>query len=136
MILSDDRLSAFLKPRSKEATGTGLEQLKGLLRAHGITYGLIEDAALEAYLKEGFQETKPFAVAQGKPPVPAGMVEIRYHFDTDPLKVGTIKEGGYIDFRERGALPQVKKDDLLAEKVYPTTACPEWMSRVSRSLRR
>lgn len=124
VIISEDRLSAFLKPRSAQAPGTSMEKLKGLLQAHGITYGIVEDAALEAYLKEGFQEKKPFPVAQGKAPVPAGMVEIRYHFDTDPLKVGTVKEGGYIDFRERGVLPQVKKDDLLAEKVLPTDGVP------------
>ncbi|MEW6668754.1 MAG: FapA family protein [Thermodesulfobacteriota bacterium] len=124
VIISEDRLSAFLKPRGKETVGIGLAQLKGLLRVHEITYGVIQDAALEAYLREGFKDKKPFMVAQGKPPVPGGMVEIRYHFDTDPLKVGTIKEGGYIDFRERGVLPQVKKDDLLAERVFPTDGVP------------
>jgi uncharacterized protein len=124
VIVSQDRLSAFLKPKPQAAAGTSLEQVKHLLQAQGIAYGIVEDAVLEPYLKEGFREKKPFLVAQGKAPVPAGMVEIRYHFDTDPLKVGTIKEGGYIDFRERGVLPQVKKDDLLAEKVFPTDGVP------------
>jgi hypothetical protein len=50
-------------------------------------------------------------------PEPGADASIKYYFDTDPLKVGTVKNGGSIDFKDRGSIPQVKKGDLLAEKI-------------------
>ncbi|MBN2125849.1 MAG: DUF342 domain-containing protein, partial [Deltaproteobacteria bacterium] len=44
--------------------------------------------------------------------------------DTDPLKVGTVKDGGAIDFKDRGEIPQVRKDDLLAEKTPSREGTP------------
>ena len=56
-------------------------------------------------------------IAKGTDPVPDTPPEVKYHFDTDPLKVGTLTEDGLMDWKERGNLPQVKEGDLLAEKI-------------------
>ncbi len=59
----------------------------------------------------------PLKVAEGKLPEQGADASIKYYFDTDPLKIGTVKNGGSIDFKDRGNIPQVKKGDLLAEKI-------------------
>ena len=114
LTVSEDGLSATISLREGEVWGS-VGELRELLASKGIRYGIVEDHAIEEFLKEG----RPFQVAQGKPPVQGGEAVIRYLFNTDPLKVGEIKEGEVIDFRERGPVPQVKAGDLLAERVWP-----------------
>jgi len=122
--VSEDGLSALITPRAAEASKADPQTIKDVLAAQGITFGIVEDAAMDGYLKQGTRFNVPFKVAEGTPPVPAGEVVVKHHFDTDPLKVGMIKEGGYIDFKDRGSIPQVKEGDLLAEKVLPTDGVP------------
>ncbi|MBN1103077.1 MAG: DUF342 domain-containing protein, partial [Deltaproteobacteria bacterium] len=122
--VSEDGLSALITPRAADASRASPQTIKDLLAAQGITFGIVDDAMLEGYLKQGARFNVPFKVAEGIPPVPAGEVMVKHHFDTDPLKVGMIKEGGYIDFKDRGAIPQVKTGDLLAEKVLPADGAP------------
>ncbi|RZB35898.1 MAG: hypothetical protein SRB2_02696 [Desulfobacteraceae bacterium Eth-SRB2] len=56
-------------------------------------------------------------IAEGKPPESGKDEHIKYYFETDSLKVGAIKEGGAIDFKDRGDVPNVKEGDLLVEKI-------------------
>jgi uncharacterized protein len=114
LTLSEGGLSATISLRGPEPCGSA-QEVRSFLAAKGVSYGIVDDQEIEKCLKDG----KPFQVAQGKPPVQGGEPVIRYSFNTDPLKVGEIKEGGVIDFRARGPVPQVKKGDLLAEKVWP-----------------
>jgi hypothetical protein len=121
--VSEDGLSASLSWKSELQARPGLDDIKAALAACGICYGLADDRSIDAILK-GEQGNGPFKIAQGMAPAAGGAAIIRHHFNTDPLKVGEIKEGGTIDFRERGPVPQVKEGDLLAEKAFPDDGIP------------
>ena len=56
-------------------------------------------------------------IAEGTPPKSGEDAKIVYHFDTEALKVGTVRESGIIDFKDKGEIQQIKEGDLLAEKV-------------------
>jgi uncharacterized protein (DUF342 family) len=56
-------------------------------------------------------------LAQGTAPAPGKDAQVTYCFDKDPLRIGIIKAGGGIDFRDKGEIPQVKEGALLGEKV-------------------
>ena len=118
LTVSEDKLNAFLSINKESTVSFTLQDIKAYLEEKGIKYGIVDDEKISGYLenKEGLDT--PLKVAEGKSPETGTDASIKYYFDTDPLKIGTVKKGGGIDFKERGDIPQVKKGDLLAEK-YP-----------------
>jgi len=121
--VSQDGLSASLVLGNERTVRPTLEDVKAALAAKGISHGIPDDQNIESMLN-GEQGKGPFKIAQGMAPAAGGAATIRHLFNTDPLKVGEIKEGGTIDFRERGPVPQVEEGDLLAEKVLPDDGIP------------
>ncbi|MFO7783724.1 MAG: flagellar assembly protein A [Thermodesulfobacteriota bacterium] len=122
--LSSDGLTASITPCDTVLKSITAEDLKAFLERHEVIYGLLPDDVLDALIREEVQTGHSFTVAQGTPPKPGLDARIIYHFDTDPLRVGTIKEGGNIDFKDKGEIPQVQKGDLLAERVPPEEGIP------------
>jgi hypothetical protein len=122
--LSSDGLSASITPSRPVPDSVSAADLKAFLESRGVVHGLLSEPELEAFLREGARSGHAFIAARGTPPGPGRVGEIRYHFDTDPLKVGTLKEGGRIDFKDRGEIPQVAQGDLLAERLPPEEGTP------------
>jgi uncharacterized protein (DUF342 family) len=114
--ITKDKLSAFISPNGPKPEGLTLEILKEYLEARSVVFGLVDDAALEHYLAQEKLPMEPFKVASGVEPVPGTPPEVIYHFDTDPLRIGTLQEDGTMDWKNRGDIPQVKAGDLLVEK--------------------
>ncbi len=122
--VTPDGLTASITPHGPVPKSITAKDLKAFLELHGVIHGLLEDETLDALIGEEVHAGHSFVVAQGTPPKPGRDARIIYHFDTDPLKVGTIKEGGNIDFKDKGEIPQVKKGGLLAEYVPPEEGAP------------
>jgi uncharacterized protein (DUF342 family) len=120
--VAEDGLSAAVAIKPDHGS-VDVGDVKAALAARGVCYGIADDRTLDLFVS-GEQGKGPFKAAQGMAPVPGGEATIRHLFNMDPLRVGEIKEGGNIDFRERGPVPQVRKGDLLAEKVYPDDGIP------------
>jgi hypothetical protein len=114
--ISKDKLSAHLSPTGKELNGVTLEAVKEFIENRGVVYGLIDDKELDRYLSLDPLPVEPFQIAQGLKPVPGHPSEIVYHFDTDPLRIGTLLEDGTMDWKNRGEIPQVTENNVLAEK--------------------
>ncbi len=96
--------------------------LLDLLRQKQISYGLLDDAAIGAWVSTSFAEK--IIVARGEKPVFGQGGKIQYYFPTDYTNPGKINEDGTIDFRDRGNIPYVLKGDLLAEKIPPKESIP------------
>ncbi len=94
-----------------------VNDVKIMLHAESILFGIADDEQIAAFLKGDFSVGEGWTIASGTEPIPDAPPEIKYHFDIDPLKVGTLTEDGLMDWKERGQLPQVKEGDLLAEKI-------------------
>ncbi len=116
LTLSDDHLSAFLAPTDTPPNGLELEALKEYLTARNVVFGLVEDSVLAAYIAQNPLPQEPFQVASGIAMVPGRPQELIYHFDTDPMRIGTLQSDGTMDWKNRGDIPFVKEGDLLAEK--------------------
>jgi len=85
-----------------------------LLRQKQISYGIVEDIAIETWISNAF--AGKILIAQGETPIYGQDGNIEYHFETDFTNPGKINEDGSIDFRERGNIPYVTKGVLLAQK--------------------
>ena len=73
------------------------------------------DEMIEEYIRKESILKEPCLAAQGLP-VPGKDAQVTYHFERDPLKIGSTRTGGAIDFKNRGDIPQVSEGDLRAKK--------------------
>lgn len=94
-----------------------VSDVKSMLDSQDILYGIADETQIMAFLNGEIGFGESWTIATGTPPVPDAPPEIKYHFDTRPLKIGTLTEDGLMDWKNRGQLPQVKEGDLLAEKI-------------------
>jgi uncharacterized protein (DUF342 family) len=94
-----------------------ISDVKVMLHAEGILHGIADDEQIKAFLHGDISLGERWTIASGTDPIPDTPPQKKYHFDTDPLKIGTLTEDGLMDWKERGELPQVKEGDLLAEKI-------------------
>jgi uncharacterized protein len=115
LAISEDRLVAYLSAEKEIPEGIEPFHVREMLQAEGICFGIAGDQEIHMFLASA--GALVWKVAEGQAPEPGRDPEIKYYFDTDPLKIGMIKEGGIIDYRDRGDIPQVKKGVLLAEKI-------------------
>jgi len=114
--VSEDKLNAFISIKKEVTDPMTVDNIKNFLQMKGIEYGIVDDAQIAEYLKITGNKKEALKIAEGSPPEPGKDAHIKFYFETDPLKVGAIKEGGAIDFKDRGDIPLVKEGDLLVEK--------------------
>jgi len=117
LVVSEDRLKAYLRIQGEGQDNLTIEDIKKFLKEKRVLQGLLEDPALEEFLKSGAFLKEPCLVARGTPPEPGKDAQVIYHFEKDLLRIGIIKAGGGIDFKDKGEIPQVKVGTLLGEKV-------------------
>ncbi|MFH1982918.1 MAG: FapA family protein [Pseudomonadota bacterium] len=112
--VSDDGLEAILEVEP-EARGTvATEAVMAALAEMGIEPLETAQADIAAYLGDENAPTAALVVARGSAPVAGTPSEIRFHFETDPLRAGTERDDGTIDWKDRGSIPQVTAGDTLA----------------------
>jgi len=114
--VSEDKLNAFISIKKEVTDPMTVDNIKNFLQRKGIEYGIVDDPQITEYLKITGNKKEALKIAEGRPPEPGKDAHIKFYFETDPLKVGAIKEGGAIDFKDRGEIPLVKEGDLLVEK--------------------
>ena len=117
LTVSEDKLEGFLSAQVEGDVFITIEDLKTFLKEKHISNGLVNDSEIEKYISQGVILREPCLMAKGAPPQPGKDAQINFFFDRDPLKMGKIKDGGGIDFKEKGDIPQVKPGDVLAEKI-------------------
>jgi hypothetical protein len=117
LTVSEDKLKAYLSAKVKGDVSITIEDLKNFLKEQGISYGLVSDSQIEEYINQGAILSGSCLMAEGMPPQPGEDAHIDFFFDRDPLKIGKLKNGDAIDFKDKGDIPQVKAGDLLAEKI-------------------
>ncbi|MBU0990860.1 MAG: DUF342 domain-containing protein [Proteobacteria bacterium] len=114
--VSDDCLRAFLS-LSKMTKGVTLDDVKKIMSESMVNYGIVEDTLIENFINDWAGPDKQLKIAEGIYPVQGENAFIRFLFEVDHLKAGTLSEDGVIDYKNRGAIPFVRKGELLAEKI-------------------
>ncbi len=117
MVVSADKLTATIAPMKAGQPPPPLDVVKLMLMEKEIAFGVVSDSLLTVHLSKNPMPEEPFVVARGTPPAAGQPPELRYYFDTNPLRIGTLLEDGTMDWKNRGDIPQVSVGDLLAEKV-------------------
>lgn len=116
LTVSGDKLTATIAAIGDNVPAPPIDLVKRMIAEREIVFGVISDKLLRAHLGKNPMPREPFVIAQGIPPTSGQPAEIRYYFDTDPLRIGTLLEDGTMDWKNRGDIPQVAEGELLAEK--------------------
>jgi len=124
ILISEDKLEAFLQVHAMLPVRTKLIDLKHYINENGIQHGLVKNKVLKEWLSNKKKRRRPLKIAEGTPPVPPKNAQIVFHFETSPKQAGTLKKDGSIDFKNRGETISVKKGTLLAEKIPPEEGKP------------
>lgn len=117
LIVSHDGMKAYLRLKGPASAGLTVERLRDLLESRGVVYGVVEDHLLRRGLKQRSAKSIVLKVAQGLEPKPGRNAEIRYHLASEPLEQDDGGAAGAPSLKDRGTIPQVRKGDLLAEKI-------------------
>ncbi|MBF0469931.1 MAG: DUF342 domain-containing protein [Gammaproteobacteria bacterium] len=114
LIVSTDSMSATLVVVDHPPPPERLDAVMALLKKCKISRGIRTQEEIIAFLNQAPPAGTQWEIAVGFAPRPGVDASIRYHFNTDPLKIGEAREHGAIDFRDRGEIEVVEKDTLLA----------------------
>ncbi|MBU1194063.1 MAG: FapA family protein [Proteobacteria bacterium] len=115
--IEDNGLTAFLTKTQSFSDVVAVDDILSILQMKNIQYGIVETRAIEGFLRsKEFVGEKRFEIASGRPAMPGTDARIEYYFDTDHLKAGTFDEKENIDFKDRGPIPRVEANTLLARK--------------------
>jgi len=115
IVVAEDKLQARVDARRDLLAEVSADKILKLVAEEKIVYGVVEETNLRSYLESDPLPRHPLVVANGKAAVPPAPPKIIFHFDTDPLKIGKLREDGTIDWKDRGEIPQAEQGDLLAE---------------------
>lgn len=121
---SDDNTEATLRLNSPVKQDEALDIIYQLLAQKKISHGIKDEAAILEYIQQANEPGAAMTIAEGEPPRPGKDAYINYYFDTDPLKTGSLRQGGQFDFKDRGEIPQVKEGEQLAELIPADPGTP------------
>ncbi|GHV28591.1 polymerase [Synergistales bacterium] len=113
--ISDDGLSCdmWYIPETGGALHPTIEQVKGEMNSHGVVFGHDEEAIKKML---GGPIVKQWVVtAKGIPPVNGKDAKVDYKVDLDVFKPKAVGEN--VNMKELGAVINVVKDQLIAEKI-------------------
>jgi uncharacterized protein (DUF342 family) len=118
--VTDDRMEARLTvlPDPRRDAPAQVQKLVESLAALQVTHG-VDREALERAVEEARASGRPVpdvVVARGRPPVDGRETDYRLLIDSE-RKVGTVREGDRIDFREAETVKNVAHGEALAEVI-------------------
>ena len=124
LTISDDKLAAVVSFEGGSEKSVAADDIKTLLKEKGVVYGILDDDSINRHIENTREQDFKLKVASGIMPGSGTSDEIKYFFDTDPLKVGTLTEEGTMDWKNRGKVIQVDSGTLLAEFIPGEESSP------------
>ncbi|MBN1834540.1 MAG: FapA family protein [Spirochaetales bacterium] len=114
--MADGEMKAYMTVTPPGPGGAELmvDEIRGLLRAHGIVHGLLE-GVLESFVDYPVYNER-ILVAEGTRPVNGADAEVLYNFDISHEQVQLKEKNGRVDFKELNLVENVEAGQILARK--------------------
>ncbi len=116
--LSASKTQAFIKVKTEDTHDLDLAHVKQFLEKSKIINGVKNDDAVTLWLKSAYPDEDAFLIAMGKDAKYPKNAEVRYHFPTNYLHAGKVNDDGSINFQDRGDIPYIEVETLLAAKTF------------------
>ena len=117
--ISDNRLEAYLLMKKMPSEPIPSKLIQKFIKLNNIKFGLIEKIFESNFFNIEKLLSEPLIIACGTPPKYPINASIIILFESYPTKVGTLKNRGTIDYKDRGKIPHVKTGDIIAKKTPP-----------------
>ncbi len=120
----DQEMRAQIAISRPGAGGTDLsaESVVEMLKNHGVTHGLKEEAIVELCDNPRYGQT--VIAAEGTKPINGEDAKIIFSFETDHSNVKLKEKNGRVDFRELNLVQNVVEGQILARKVPAKEGTP------------
>lgn len=125
VMLSDDRMTAFLSIKAVPGRSVPPEEVKRAIAEAGVKTGLLEDAVHDAVLRAEFTgavENEP--VAEGVKPKDGQESRLQFRVTLPSEKGVTIRQDGSADFRTQDRFTPIREGEHVAS-VLPPVRAPE-----------
>lgn len=99
-----------------------MDMVRAAVSEKGITYGLNEDALVDAVEKKRYGEN--ICIARWKAPVNGVDGEIKYHFDKDTVIAPVEDESGTVDYKNLGLVKNILTGTTIGTISMPTEGEP------------
>ncbi len=99
-----------------------LDMVRNAVKEKGITYGLNEDALVDAVEKKRYGEN--ICIARWTPPINGIDGEIKYHFDKDTVIAPVEDETGTVDYKNLGVVKNILTGTTIGTISLPTEGEP------------
>ncbi len=113
--IAEDNLSATIEMEMEKHAGFTVQDILDFIETRGIVHGIVDATDIKNYLNRTPADAEPFVIATGDLVDPGTLPAVELFFNTDTLGVGTTREDGTIDWKNRGKLPLVRAGDILAQ---------------------
>jgi uncharacterized protein (DUF342 family) len=116
--LAPDNLSAMLyfNPTDENLSFTANE-LEQFLKSHGVVFGLLPDVLEKIAKNPKFYYNEKTLIAAGAPPTVGQDGYITFAYNTDDNRKPVEMDDGKVDYKEINQLKNVKRGQLIAERV-------------------
>nr|WP_243734875.1 FapA family protein [Paenibacillus turpanensis] len=122
LAIADDKLTAEMRVmRVDEKVAFSVEQVEQYLQSYGVVYGLRHEVLKKfAESPQGFSG-QTIVVAEGQAPVKGedGKIVSEFDWESEGVRPQT-NEDGTVDYKEVVKLKNVKKGELIAERILAT----------------
>ncbi len=113
-----DALIAYLCKAESFDSEISLKELKEIINNQEIIHGVAKDEHLQEFLdSDNYSKNDYFELAEGDPAVDGIDAREKIYFESEYKEAGKVSIDGSIDYKERGTIPAVKANDLIAEKI-------------------
>jgi len=114
--IAEGEMTAYMTVTPPGPAGAELmgDEIRGLLRSHGVVHGVLEDA-LESFADYPVYNER-ILVAQGTRPLNGADAEILYNFNVSHEQVQFKEKNGRVDFKDLNLVENVEAGQILARK--------------------
>ena len=122
--VSEDKIEAYISPKTRDYNGVCVDDIKQLLEQEGISYGIISDQEISTYLNQEPISKEPWMVAEGKKSLPMKISEVNFYFANAVTKGQSLVASSVVRVNLNRDLADVKKGDLIAEMFLEEPGSP------------
>lgn len=120
--VTEDEMAAYLTILSGYGESLTLEDVKSVLKEHGVTHG-VDEERISTILKEK-EFDRAILVARGTPAVPGQDALIDFKFRKEKTLTPEVDEKGKVDYRRLNLVENAVKGQVLVTKSVPTRGIP------------
>lgn len=120
--ISDDEMTSYITICFPGEQSPGVDEVKSILAAHGVTFGIDEERILAVLRNKEWNE--PILVAKGRPAISGQDAVIEFKFCKEPTGKPRVEKDGSVNLRKLDLIENAAVDQVLVVKTPASKGIP------------